>query len=236
MTTRSQAITAQLRERLIRGDYEPQARLNEVDLAAELGTSRTPVRAALNYLASEGLVVYRPNAGFVVRPITQAYIAGVYEVRSSLEGLAARLAAENGLTAAERRAINRNVAKSDAVIEAGSEDRADELRELNNTFHLMIIEASRNEHLAETLRRTRTLPGVDRVKDQAFDFAFIARAQEDHHYILRAILAGQGARAEALSQEHVHRGAQRLLDFFRARDGTPNGKDAGDTPGGVVLA
>ncbi|RAI02003.1 GntR family transcriptional regulator [Acuticoccus sediminis] len=221
VTTRSQAITTKLRERLIEGYYEPHAHLNEVDLAAELGTSRTPVRAALNYLASEGLVVYRPNAGFIVRAITPAYIAGVYEVRSSLEGLASRLAAEIGLSDAEREALDRNVAETDAVIATGREELADELRSLNNDFHRLIIEASGNEHLSETLRRTRNLPGVDKVKNEVFDFHFIARAQEDHHYLLRAIKRGQGARAEALSQEHVHRGAQRLLEFFRERGCEP---------------
>ena len=218
VTTRSQAITTTLRERLIAGDYQPHAHLNEVDLAAELGSSRTPVRAALNILASEGLVVYRPNAGFVVRAITPDYIAGVYDVRASLEGLASRLAAEAGLGHGDREALHRNIAATDAVIATGREDRADELRHLNNEFHWLIIEASGNEHLAETLRRTRNLPGVDQVKKAAFDFHFIAQAQADHHYLVSAILAGQSARAEALSQEHVHRGAQRLLDFLRERD------------------
>ncbi len=218
MTTRSQAVTTKLRERLIDGEYDAGARLNEVDLATELGTSRTPVRAALNYLASEGLLVYRPNAGFVVRAFNADYIAGVYEVRSSLEGLAARLAAEAGVSDADRGALHRLVEEADRLVATRDDGNVAELRRLNNEFHQVIIEAAANEHLAETLRRTRSLPRVDKIKLDAFDFAFVARAQEDHHYILRAILQGQGARAEALSQEHVHRGGQRLLAYVREQE------------------
>lgn len=217
MTTRSQAVTTKLRERLIDGYYDAGARLNEIDLADEFGMSRTPIRAALNYLASEGLLVYRPNAGFVVRAFNACYIAGVYEVRSSLEGLAARLAAENGVGDKERGTLYRVVEEADAVVAAG-DAAADDIRRLNNEFHQVIIDIAGNEHLAETLKRTRNLPRVDKIKQDAFDIAFIARAQEDHHYILRAIVQGQGARAEALSQEHVHRGAHRLLEYVRERE------------------
>ena len=218
MTTRSQRVTEELRERLIEGFYAPGSRLNEVDLAGELGTSRTPVRAALNYLASEGLLVYRPNAGFMVRAFNAKYIAGVYEVRSSLEALAARLAAENGVSDEERGLLHRLVSEADDLIARGDESATEALNQINNQFHQAIIDASGNEHLGETLRRTRSLPGVDQIKTRAFDFAFIARAHEDHHHILLSILKGQGARAEALSQEHVHRGAQRILDYVHEQE------------------
>ena len=220
MATRGQEVKTKLRERLINGHYEPGSRLNEVDLAAELGTSRTPVRAALNHLASDGLVVYRPNAGFVVRAFNADYIAGVYDVRSSLEGLAARLAAEAGVSDEARGTLHRLVAETDEVIARGPDgpDAIRKLSDLNNAFHQAIICAARNEHLAEMLDRTRNLPRIETINRDVFDFAFIARAHEDHEYILKAILQGQGARAEALSQEHVRRGSQRMLEYFREQE------------------
>lgn len=220
MTTRSQAVASRLRECLINGVFPGGTKLNEADLAERFGVSRTPIRSALHALASEGFLQYRPNAGFMVRSFSAKFIAGVYDVRAALEGLAAGLAAELGLSDSARGRLHRLIEQTDDLIAEGRRDRAafDELMDLNNKFHMAFIEAADNQHLADTLRRTRELPQVDRIKPNAFNFEFTARAHEDHRWIFEAISSGQGARAEALAREHVRRGAARIMEYARAEE------------------
>lgn len=220
MATRSQTVAKELRERLIDGGFAAGAKLNEVDLAEQFGVSRTPVRSALHALASEGFLDYRPNAGFVVRSFSSKFIAGVYDVRAALEGLAAGLAAERGLSDAMRGRMHRLIVQTDELIADSPRDRAGfaALMDLNNQFHMAFIEAADNKHLADTLRRTRELPLVNRIKADVFDFDFTARAHEDHRWIFEAISAGQGARAEALAREHVRRGALQIMEYARAHE------------------
>jgi GntR family transcriptional regulator of vanillate catabolism len=220
MTTRSQIVARALRERLIAGSFPGGTKLNEVDLAERYGVSRTPIRAALHALASEGFLDHRPNAGFMVRSFSSKFIAGVYDVRAALEGLAAGLAAERGVSDSVRGRMHRLMIQTDELIAESPRDSAGfaALMELNNQFHVTFIEAADNQHLADTLRRTRELPLVDRIKADVFDFDFSARAHEDHRWIFDAICTGQGARAEALAREHVRRGAARIMEYARAED------------------
>ena len=88
-----------LRDEIIQGKIRPNERLIAVDLAERLKTSRTPIREALQLLEAEELVV-AAKRGYVVREHTRDEIVEIYEVRASLEGMAARLAAQKAGTAA----------------------------------------------------------------------------------------------------------------------------------------
>src|SRR5258708_18534023 len=83
-----------LKKRIIEVDLQPGERLVERDLADELKVSRIPLREALRRLAAEGLVVLVPHRGALVSPFTPADVRDLFDVRESLEVLAARLAAE----------------------------------------------------------------------------------------------------------------------------------------------
>ncbi|HWV52767.1 GntR family transcriptional regulator, partial [Pseudorhodoplanes sp.] len=83
----------QLRESILSGEYEAGRRLNEVHISQALDVSRTPVRAALQALAGEGLLDYAPNRGFTVRVFQLTEVVDAYEIRAVLEGVAARFAA-----------------------------------------------------------------------------------------------------------------------------------------------
>ena len=99
---RSQTEKAQLRlrELIVNGGLAPGERLAELALVEQLGVSRTPVRAALQKLQEEGLLEPIPGGGCAVRAFSEADIRDAIEVRGTLEGLAARLAAERGVSAA----------------------------------------------------------------------------------------------------------------------------------------
>ena len=84
-----------IRENILSGKYERDEELKEKSIGEELGVSRTPVREALRQLELEGLVTIIPNKGAYVVGISQKDIKDIYEIRSRLEGLSAKWAAEN---------------------------------------------------------------------------------------------------------------------------------------------
>src|ERR1700724_1940390 len=102
-STRATTVLEELRDAVLNGQFAPGERLHEVRLTEQLGASRTPVRAALQKLASEGLLDYVPNHGYRMREFPAAEIVYAFEVRAVLEGLAARLAAERGLPSEHQR-------------------------------------------------------------------------------------------------------------------------------------
>src|SRR5690606_40070113 len=78
-----------IREAIINGTHKPGERLMEIQLAEELGVSRTPVREAIRKLELEGFVVMVPRQGAYVADITLKDVADVFEIRAALEALAA---------------------------------------------------------------------------------------------------------------------------------------------------
>ena len=87
-------VYSRVRALILSGELSPGESLRQEALAEGLGTSRTPLREALNRLASEGLIELRPHRSAVVAPFTQREIEADYEARRILEPAAARLAAE----------------------------------------------------------------------------------------------------------------------------------------------
>jgi len=85
MKTLAQGVTETLRDWILHGQIKPNTRLEEVPLAAQLNVSRTPVRAALATLVSEGLIDHQPKRGYVVCSFDLDAIAAAYEVRAVLE-------------------------------------------------------------------------------------------------------------------------------------------------------
>jgi GntR family transcriptional regulator, vanillate catabolism transcriptional regulator len=90
----------QLRELILSGELSGGSRIAELAIVARLGVSRTPVRAALLRLEQEGLLRALPGGGYVVETFSERDIADAIELRGTLEGLLARLAAERGAPAA----------------------------------------------------------------------------------------------------------------------------------------
>ncbi len=93
-TLESQVLD-RLREAIVEGAFEPDAQINQVQVAANFGISRGPIRAALNKLEEEGLVVNIPHRGTFVAPLDKKIVSDVYGVRSVLESYAVRLTLAN---------------------------------------------------------------------------------------------------------------------------------------------
>src|SRR3954470_23621660 len=96
----SQTVKAllSLRDLILSGELKPGERISELSVVERLGVSRTPIRMALVRLEEEGLLELIPSGGFAVKAFSERDICDAIEIRGTLEGLAARLAAERGLT------------------------------------------------------------------------------------------------------------------------------------------
>ncbi len=190
-------LTDQVYQRLLNaiceGELAPGARLTQEELAATLAVSRQPVLQALRMLKKDGFVVDSGRRGLMVSPVGAKTISQLYEVRSVLDGLAARQAAlagaklDLGVIAEGRKAVKGN--KVGVMIEA------------DTRFHNLIYAASGNPLIAQSAdhhwRHIRRAMGVvlqqAGVRDAVWD---------EHEAILKAINRGDAERAERLARRH----------------------------------
>jgi DNA-binding GntR family transcriptional regulator len=203
--TTADAVYQALRHSILHGDLAPGERLRSDALANELRVSRTPVREALRKLEAEGLVA-RSGFGLIVRALSERDLTELFYVREALEGMAARLAAENA-TPTEIAEIRELLEDMEAVRRRGD---VDALRRLTGEFHQLVCRASHNNRLLHSLKtlldhvrqiQTSTLHGEGRP----------AEALKEHRNLLRAIEGRDGDRAEQLAREH----RRKTLDLRR---------------------
>jgi GntR family transcriptional regulator of vanillate catabolism len=198
-------VTDQIRDAILDGTVSAGERINEVRFSKTLEVSRTPVRAALQALAGEGLLDYAPNRGFTVREFPLSAIVDAYEIRASLEGVAARFAAERGLSAEERAIIEESLVAGDKLLARGEFAEGDLTiyRGINGDFHDTLLGAARNRMLAEMIRICHHVPMSSSRNIVAFEHRDVRRRHDDHHRIYDAIMAREPWRAEVLMREHV---------------------------------
>ncbi len=138
-------LVSHLRDMIIEGDLPPGTRLHEGQLGEQLGVSRTPLREAIKYLASEGLVELVPSRGAVVKRFSAKDVKDMLTVLQALEELAGRLACETASDAgiAEVRALHDEMVRR---YKAG--DRL-QYYKLNQQIHTAIVQLSGNAALAD---------------------------------------------------------------------------------------
>ena len=217
---RSLSVMDEIRDAILNGSVHAGERINEVRFSKTLAVSRTPVRAALQALAGEGLLDYAPNRGFTVREFPLDAIVDAYEIRASLEGVAARFAAERGLSAEERAVIERSLVAGDALLAPGHFEAGaiTVYRGINGDFHETLLAAARNRMLAEMIRICHHVPMSSSRNIVAFEHRDVRRRHDDHHRIFEAILAREPHRAEILMREHVAGVKASLVKSLTGRD------------------
>jgi DNA-binding GntR family transcriptional regulator len=140
-------VLEELRQSIIAGRLAPGARLIERELIAMMGVSRTVIREALRQLESEGLIAIIPNKGPVVRELTLDEAKDLYSIRAVLEGLAARLFAEN--------AGNEQVKKLEQALNATGkayeQGVPEEILEAKNRFYDVLFEGAGSETLSSMI-------------------------------------------------------------------------------------
>ena len=221
MSSRTQNAANDLRDRILRGAFTAGEHLQEIPLAAMLGVSRTPVRAALATLASEGLLDYAPKRGYTVRRFSMDEIAAAHEVRANLEGMACRYAAERGLDDASARELERVLAIGDAILAKGrllDSDREPWI-DMNDLFHTRIISLSGNRLLADLVDRTCRVPLASARVVHWYDYELLKGSHQLHHRIYRYIRARRAVDAEALMREHIYQGIDQIRRRIEPAEG-----------------
>jgi len=202
-------VYARLKRAIVEGDVRPNQRLVELDLAAALDTSRTPVREALQLLASDGLVMSRKRS-WVVREHTQAEIQEIYDVRAALEGYAVRMAAQRA-TDAELAQI---AALHDREVGEVATSPRSHLAEVNDEFHSAIVGASHSQRMVDYVRRNSEFHFNHRIAVLYTDDE-AAASLEQHHQLVEALIARNGDRAEQLAREHIRIGLDLVFEKRR---------------------
>jgi DNA-binding GntR family transcriptional regulator len=196
-----QRVADELRRSILTNRRRPGERLVEDRLSEELGVSRVPIREALRALAAEGLVDVLPRRGASVADVSPEVARDLVEVRATLEGLNARLAA--------RHHDPEIIAELRQVLAAGNKaarsKNIDDLVHLNGQFHDKLAEAGRNTILWDIMRTLRERTAL------VFATNTARRARQDwdeHSKILAAVIDGNEKLASELATHHVHRAAQ----------------------------
>jgi GntR family transcriptional regulator of vanillate catabolism len=226
--TGSQALKAQLRlrEMILAGELPGGERIAELAIVERLGVSRTPIRTALIKLEQEGLLDALPNGGFAVRTFSERDVAESIELRGTVEGLAARLAAERGAPTEVLAEARDCLARIDTVLAAPALDDAAFLRyvDLNQQFHDLLGELAGSTVVARELERVVRLPFaspsgfvvLQANSPRARDMLIVA--QDQHRQVLDAIERREGARAEAIMREHSRLAQRNLREAVESRD------------------
>jgi DNA-binding GntR family transcriptional regulator len=195
------------------GTLRPGDRLVESELADRLGVSRTPVREALQRLETQGMLT-RDGRSLMVASLDHNQLAELYAVRTTLEGLAARLAARHA-TPEEVRVLDRMVADDRALV--GGDPRV--LARANKRFHKQIHLASHNRFLVQQLdlvHRSMALMATTSLAAEGRDGTAVA----EHAQIVAAIASGDGAAAEAALAAHLSRAFETRLRVEAGELGT----------------
>jgi GntR family transcriptional regulator, vanillate catabolism transcriptional regulator len=224
----SQAVKAQLwlRELILAGELPGGARIAELAIVERLGVSRTPIRAALMRLEQEGLLEALPSGGYAVRTFSEGDVCDAIEMRGTIEGLAARLAAERGVPNALLDEARSCLERIDAVLgqPALDEEAFTRYVSLNETFHNLLRDMAGSELVARELDRVVRLPFaspsafvvVQANSPQARDMLVVA--QDQHRQVLDAIQVREGSRAESIMREHARIARRNLREAMLSHD------------------
>lgn len=205
-----EVVADTLREAIISGVLKPGERLMEIQLAKELGVSRTPVREAIRTLELEGFVVMIPRRGTYVADISIKDINELYEIRTVLDVLAAGLAAER-ITEKELEELERLLVKL-------GEDTNDTERliELDLQFHDVLYRASRNDRLVGIIYNLQE----QFTRFRSISIQYPGRMEntiEEHTRLVEAVAQRDVESAQQAAREHIENSEQVLLRSFDER-------------------
>jgi DNA-binding GntR family transcriptional regulator len=188
---------------IIGGDFQPGKRLIEERLAADMATSRTPVREAIQKLEKEGLIFRLPRGGFAVKSVTEDEVEEILGLRSVLEGYAAFLATSR-ITDAELKQLDEIIMREDACLKNLD---VDEFIRLDGDFHDVLYRAAKNARLYGLLNDLRDYMYRYRVIILHYQRK-LHLAVQDHREMLASIKAKSPRQVERLVRKHVSRGKE----------------------------
>ncbi len=202
----SQFVAEQLREAILRGEYPPNSRIRQEDLAARFGASRVPVREALRTLEAEGLVTLVANTGAWVRGLSLAECEEIYQIRERIEPLLLRYSIPNLQN-------NEDVLFQLKALCGEMEDRSslEEFLHLDREFHLLTYSGANTTLLGDLTQQL-----WDRT--QHYRRAYTSRVDptsrrilhDEHHMLVAAIRDGDPDQADRVLTGHIQRTRHQL--------------------------
>jgi len=201
-----EVVSETLREAIVNSVLKPGERLMEIQLAEELGVSRTPVREAIRKLELEGFVIMIPRRGTYVADLSIKDINEVFEIRTALDVLAAGLAAER-ITDDELEVMERILVQIGEYID---QNELEPIVDLDSQFHDILYKACRNDRLVGIINNLRE----QFTRFRTISMAFPGRIQntlEEHSRLVEAIAARDVDLAQQLAREHMENSEQTLL-------------------------
>lgn len=201
-----EVVRETLREAIQKGVLKPGERIMEIQLAEELGVSRTPIREAIRKLELDGFVVMIPRKGTYVADISIKDISQVFEIRTALEELATGLAAER-ITEEELEYLERMLVEIGDYIESGDMEK---IVAADVSFHEVLYKASRNKRLAEIIHNLREQ--ILRFRSMSMHQpGRLANTWEEHRQMVEAIASRNVSQAREIARMHMENAEQVLL-------------------------
>ena len=210
-----EVVCETLRDAVRRGVLKPGERLMEIQLAEELGVSRTPVREAIRKLEMEGYVIMMPRRGTYIADLSIRDVNEVFEIRTSLESLASGLAAER-ITEEELEKLQRLLVEIGAHIKNGD---MESIVRTDTEFHDLLYQASRNTRLVGIISNLREQ--LTRFRTTSMSFPGRLKATlEEHRKIVEAIAQGDEKAARKAAEHHMEKSEQTLLASMKGKENT----------------
>lgn len=202
-----------LRNRILNDEYENGQKLNELTLSKELKISRTPIREALKQLELEGLVESIPNKGVYVKGFSPRDIDDLFEIRSSLEGLAIQMAIE--------RMNDEYLNKIKEVFELmefyTSKNDLEKINDLNILYHETLYQATQSQYFEQLLKDVHyyvSMTSRHSIKQPAR----LESSLNEHRKIYDAIMARDKELAKNTIQNHIRKTQALVKEYYKERN------------------
>jgi DNA-binding GntR family transcriptional regulator len=213
----------ELKYRILEGRLPPGTKLLESEVANLLAMSRTPIREALIKLEEERLVEVRPRHGITILRQSLDDLADIYEVFSTLEVRAARLAAQQEIDGGRFQRLEAVIEQMERATAKGD---IEQWSHLDDVFHADIVELCGNTRLQATLRsywdeQYRARMAIVRLRPLP------TQSDREHREILQAIREQDADRAELLHRRHRERADEQALRLLREQFAAGEGRDGG---------
>jgi DNA-binding GntR family transcriptional regulator len=202
----AEQVMQHLRQQIYEGALAPGLRLDENELAAALGVSRTPVREALRQLAAQGLVEIRSRRGCFVTELTLQDQKDIFPIMARLEGWVAHEVADH----ATKEDLDRLGEMHAALERHAAAGNVDRYWAANHVFHTALQDLAGNRWLQELLGQLRRKLGLFRQRSLKLP-GRVDRSLAEHRALMKALRGHDGARAEAVMRDHLMNQLDALL-------------------------
>lgn len=203
-------VAAKLRERIFGGELSPGTFLDEVQLAAQMSISRTPLREALKVLTAEGLLRHEPRRGCFVNEVTEQDLDDIFPVIALLEGRCAFEAANNA-SDADLAALE---SLHDRLQRHAKARRINDYYAANFAIHEAIITLANNRWLAQVIGDLRKIVKLARLQ-QLHAPGRLEQSLSEHMAVFAALKARDALGAEAAMRTHLTRQRVALRELAR---------------------